>query len=63
MHVKQHDEVASVARGLYELSGRIEGRDVENWLEAERIVMSGYKTEEETPDRNSGVKAEEKKSV
>ena len=26
------------AQEIYEKSGRIEGRDVENWTEAERIV-------------------------
>lgn len=59
----RHDEVARVARGLYELSGRIEGRDVENWHEAERIVMAGYQTEEKTQDRHSGVKAARKRTV
>jgi hypothetical protein len=29
-----------IARELYEKSGRKEGRDFENWLEAERIVKS-----------------------
>jgi len=28
------------AQELYEKSGRKEGRDMENWLEAERIVKS-----------------------
>jgi len=35
-----HDEIAKVAYELYEISGRIDGRDMENWLEAERIVMA-----------------------
>lgn len=33
-------EIARVAYELYESSGRVDGRDVENWLEAERIVMA-----------------------
>ncbi len=37
-----HNEIAEVARELYEKSGRIEGRDLENWLEAEKIVMQRY---------------------
>ncbi|MBM4129308.1 MAG: DUF2934 domain-containing protein [Nitrospira sp.] len=37
-----HDEIAKVAAELYEKSGRIEGRDLENWLEAERIVMARH---------------------
>lgn len=41
-----HSEIARVASELYEKSGRIEGRDLENWLEAERIVKSKYRREE-----------------
>lgn len=36
-----HDEIAKVAYELYEKSGKI-GRDLENWLEAEKIVMARY---------------------
>ncbi len=36
-----HDDIAKVAYELYEKSSRI-GRDVENWLEAEKIVMARY---------------------
>jgi hypothetical protein len=36
-----YDEVARVAHELFEKSGRIHGRDMENWLEAERIVHAG----------------------
>ena len=36
----QHDEIAKVAQELFEKSGRIHGRDLENWLEAERIVKA-----------------------
>lgn len=49
-----HDEIAKVAYELYEKSGRIEGRDLDNWLEAERIVMERYKVK--------GKKASAKKS-
>ena len=35
-----YDEIAKVAYELYERSGRIEGRELDNWLEAERIVMA-----------------------
>jgi len=37
-----HDEIAKVAFELYEKSGRVEGRDQENWLEAEKIVKAKY---------------------
>lgn len=44
--MKWYDEIARIARELYEKSGRIEGRDLDNWLEAERIVMERYKEQE-----------------
>ena len=35
-----HWEIFTVARDIYERSGRIEGRALDHWLEAERIVMA-----------------------
>lgn len=35
-----HEEIRKVAYELYEKSGRTGGRELENWLEAERIVMA-----------------------
>jgi hypothetical protein len=40
-----HDEIAKVARELYEKSGRIKGRDLNNWLEAEKLVMARQKSQ------------------
>ena len=34
------DEIKKKAREIYEASGRKPGRDLDNWLEAERIVKS-----------------------
>jgi hypothetical protein len=36
------EEIAMVARELYEKSGRVEGRDRENWLDAEKIVFARH---------------------
>ena len=44
--MKWYDEIARLARELYEKSGRIEGRDLDNWLEAERIVLERYNKQE-----------------
>ena len=49
-------EVARVAYELYVKSGRIEGHDLENWLEAEKIVLSGT-----TNFWNEGVQSESAK--
>lgn len=35
-----HEEIAKTAFELYEKSGRMDGRDMENWLEAEKIVKA-----------------------
>jgi Protein of unknown function (DUF2934) len=37
-----HDEIARVACELYEKKGRTPGHDVEDWLEAEKIVMENH---------------------
>jgi hypothetical protein len=41
-----YDEVAKLAYELYEKNGRIEGRNLNNWLEAERIVRARYAARE-----------------
>ena len=35
-----HQEIFRVAYDIYERSGRMKGRDLDNWLEAERIVRT-----------------------
>lgn len=37
------DKIARVAYELYEKSGYVHGRDVEHWIEAERIVLGRKK--------------------
>jgi len=37
-----HEEIAKLAYELYERSGRAEGKDRENWLEAEKIVKARH---------------------
>jgi hypothetical protein len=38
--INLHEEIFTVARHLYERTGRVKGRDLDNWLEAERLVMT-----------------------
>ena len=35
-----HQEIFRVAYDIYERSGQIKGRDLDHWLEAERIVRT-----------------------
>ena len=44
--INLYTEIARVAFELYEKSGRVEGRDLDNWLEAEKIVILRYKKQE-----------------
>jgi hypothetical protein len=44
--INLHKEITKVASELYEKSGRVEGHDLDNWLEAEKIVISRYKKQE-----------------
>jgi hypothetical protein len=56
--VNLHEEILTVARNLFERSGQVEGRDLDNWLNAERLVMARYKQQEklmaETPTPKKG---------
>ena len=40
------EEIASIAYELFEKGGWVHGRDVENWLEAERIIKQRYAGQE-----------------
>lgn len=37
-----HEEIAKVAYDLYEARGCVHGWDLDDWLEAERIVLAGH---------------------
>jgi hypothetical protein len=45
-----HDLIAQLACELYEEGGKVRGRDLENWLEAEWMVKNRYKTAEDLLD-------------
>lgn len=53
-----HDEIARVAYELYEKRGRAYGHELEDWLEAEKIVME--KHERHARETEQGVDAIEK---
>jgi hypothetical protein len=44
--VTLHQEIIKVAHDLFERSGRVKGHDLDNWLEAKRIVMTRYRHQE-----------------
>ena len=60
--MKWHDEIAKIARELYEKSGKVEGRDLDNWIEAERIVMAQYKKYEKFETEIASVEGKVKKT-
>ena len=50
-----YEEIAKVAYEIYEKGGYIEGRDLDNWLEAERIVMTRIMKEKKS-EKKAGTK-------
>jgi len=38
-----HEEIAGRARAIYEKSGRLPGRDLDNWLQAEAELRGNHK--------------------
>lgn len=55
-----YEEIAKVAYEIYEKSGYIEGRDLDNWLEAERIVMAYIIREKKSEKKAVGKKKKAK---
>jgi hypothetical protein len=43
-----HEEIAARAYLIFEQSGRVPGRDLENWLAAEAQLMGKHQTEADT---------------
>lgn len=37
-----HDQIAARARAIYEQSGRVPGRDLQNWLQAEAELQTAH---------------------
>ena len=54
-----YNEIAKVAYDLHEKRGRKHGHDTEDWLEAERIILTRY---EKGPEKEKS-KAKAKKST
>ncbi len=60
-----HDEIAAVAYELFKSRNRIPVRDLDDWLDAERIVLARHAGQEiEEPEEEDGPAetAEEKKT-
>jgi hypothetical protein len=55
-----HEEIARIAYELYEKSGCNGGRDFENWLDAERIVLMRHASQDiEEPEGEEPMIAED----
>jgi len=50
-----HDEIERLAHDLYEQSGREEGKDLINWLAAEKIVLSRFALSVTTAGEDPGL--------
>ncbi len=49
-----NEEIARVAYTLWEKSGKVPGKDLENWLEAEKIVIDLHKSKKEDDQKDKG---------
>jgi hypothetical protein len=38
--MKKHKDIRELAYELFEKSGRVHGREIEHWLEAERVIRA-----------------------
>ena len=56
-----HDEIARVAHELYEKRARAHGHELEDWLEAERIVMEKHERHVKETEHEADVSKEVKK--
>ena len=41
------EDIAKVAHDLYLQSGQLQGQDLENWLNAEHLVLTWYEPDQE----------------
>jgi hypothetical protein len=54
-----HDEIAAVAYELYEARGCVPGRDLDDWLDAERVVLARHAGQEiEEPEEEDSSQGE-----
>ena len=61
-----YNEIAKVAYELHEKRGRKHGHDLQDWLEAERIILTRYekgseKAKAKGPSRDAAKKVKKKK--
>ncbi|MGC9218148.1 MAG: DUF2934 domain-containing protein [Athalassotoga sp.] len=47
---KFHDEIAKVAYHLWEISGKVPDKDLENWENAKKIVLALHENDEKKKD-------------
>jgi hypothetical protein len=57
-----YEEIAKVAYKLYERSGYVGGRDLDNWLEAERIVIARIAEVKKKSEKKAEAKPKRKKT-
>ncbi|MCX8030028.1 MAG: DUF2934 domain-containing protein [Thermodesulfovibrionales bacterium] len=50
------EEISKLAYEIYVKSGCIEGRDLDNWLEAERLVLERYSVKDVSKDKDTKTK-------
>jgi hypothetical protein len=56
-NIPSHDAISNRAREIWESSGQIDGRDLENWLQAERELLeaAGEDSSNETTEEGADI--------
>ncbi|MFI5303353.1 MAG: DUF2934 domain-containing protein [Nitrospiria bacterium] len=49
-----HEKIAQLAYELYEKNGKIEGRELDHWLEAEKMIKESVRLNAETKNATKG---------
>jgi len=57
-----HNEVEKMAYELYEKRGKAEGHDLDDWFEAERIIVALHRVEEKREAESSSPPKKKKES-
>ncbi len=60
--MSMHKEISKIAHDLWVKSGHIHGRDLDHWLEAEKVVMQHHAVQRKTPPKSFPKKSGAKKT-
>ncbi|OGW19481.1 MAG: hypothetical protein A2077_01700 [Nitrospirae bacterium GWC2_46_6] len=60
--MSMHHEISKIAHEIWVKSGHTHGRDIEHWLEAEKIITQHHAVQRKTPPKSFPEKSGQKKT-